>query len=131
MNAAAPIVLITAAGGGFGGVIGATGVGATVAAAWGGEPGSEGGGTPAAGFSILVPMAIAAALKCAQGSGTVAITLTASLVAGMLPEEVEGFQRALVVVAIGAGSLAVIHVNDSFFCEPTPTAVQFLRVCID
>ena len=125
VNAAAPIVLITAAGGGFGGVIGATGVGATVAAAWGGEAGSEGGGMPAAGFSILVPMAIAAALKCAQGSGTVAITLTASLVAGMLPAEVEGFQRALVVVAIGAGSLAVIHVNDSFFCEPNPTALSF------
>ena len=36
----------------------------------------------------------------------------------------------VVVVAIGAGSLAVIHVNDSFFCGPAPTAVQCLRVCI-
>jgi GntP family gluconate:H+ symporter len=69
----------------------------------------------AGAFSILVPMALAAALKTAQGSGTVAITLTASLVAPLLPPSVVGFERALVVVAIGAGSLCVIHVNDSFF----------------
>ena len=34
----------------------------------------------AAGFSVGIPMAVAAALKTAQGSGTVAITLTAALV---------------------------------------------------
>ncbi len=129
--AAAPIILITAAGGGFGRVITETGVGAAVADMlsnntvgqdehWTDRPVAS---SPAEVFSVLIPMALAAALKTAQGSGTVAITLTASLVAPLVPPSVTGWERALVVVAIGAGSLCVIHVNDSFFWVRNPISL--------
>jgi GntP family gluconate:H+ symporter len=56
-------------------------------------------------------------LKTAQGSSTVAIITTASLVSPLMSSL--GFdtetQKALVVIAIGAGSMVVSHVNDSFF----------------
>ena len=84
--------------------------------------------SPAEVFSVLIPMALAAALKTAQGSGTVAITLTASLVAPLVPPSVTGWERALVVVAIGAGSLCVIHVNDSFFWVRNPISLG-QRMC--
>ena len=68
-------------------------------------------------LSIWLPFIIAAGLKTAQGSSTVAIITTASIVAPLL--EVLGLDasnsRALVVVAIGAGSMVVSHANDSFF----------------
>eukprot|EP01046_Picozoa_sp_COSAG06_P105534 COSAG06_NODE_51773_length_310_cov_0.592417_2_plen_63_part_01 len=47
-------------------------------------------------FSVLIPMGLAGALKKAQGSGTVAITLTASLIAPLVPQSVTGWDRALV-----------------------------------
>jgi len=52
-----------------------------------------------------------------QGSGTVAITLTAGVMQPLLgPLGLESPQnRALCVVAIGCGALAASHVNDSFF----------------
>lgn len=66
---------------------------------------------------LLVPFLIAAALKTAQGSSTAALVITSSLIAPMLPTlGIEGaVPLALVVMAIGAGSMTVSHVNDSFF----------------
>jgi GntP family gluconate:H+ symporter len=70
-----------------------------------------------AGLSIWLPFIIAAALKTAQGSSTVAIVTTATIVAPLLGSL--GLQtptaKALVVVAIGAGSMVVSHANDSYF----------------
>jgi len=60
---------------------------------------------------------IAAAIKTAQGSSTVALITTASIMAplmGQLGMESET-TTALVVLIIGAGSLVVSHANDSFF----------------
>ena len=66
---------------------------------------------------IFFPFLLAAILKSAQGSSTVAITTTAGIVAPLLgaigmstPAEV-----ALVVMAIGAGAMTVSHANDSYF----------------
>ena len=66
---------------------------------------------------IFFPFLLAAILKSAQGSSTVAITTTAGIVAPLLgaigistPAEI-----ALVVMAIGAGSMTVSHANDSYF----------------
>jgi GntP family gluconate:H+ symporter len=62
-------------------------------------------------------MIVAASLKIAQGSGTVSIITTASLMAPLVSSL--GFEspvdRALVVVAIGAGSMIASHANDSYF----------------
>ncbi len=68
-------------------------------------------------LGIFFPFLLAAILKSAQGSSTVAITTTAGIVAPLL--SVLGFttpiQLALVVMAIGAGAMTVSHANDSYF----------------
>ena len=103
---AGPILIITAAGGMFGTVIKATGTG-------------EAMGNLLAGTSIgiLVPFLIAAVMKTAQGSSTVAIITTASFVAPML--SMLGLEsewgRLLVMLSMGAGSMIVSHANDSYF----------------
>lgn len=107
---AAPILLITAAGGSFGTIIKETGVGEMLQ--------QMDLGTLAKGsLFLLVPFIIAAALKTAQGSSTTALVITSTLVAPMLVTAgIEGaLPLALVVMAIGAGAMTVSHVNDSFF----------------
>ena len=68
-------------------------------------------------LGILIPFLIAATLKTAQGSSTVAIITTASIVAPMI--SVFGldneFGKVLVVLSIGVGSMTVSHANDSYF----------------
>ena len=68
-------------------------------------------------LGIVFPFLLAAILKSAQGSSTVAITTTAGIVAPLLG--VLGFvvpiEIALVVMAIGAGAMTVSHANDSYF----------------
>ncbi len=68
-------------------------------------------------IGIFFPFLLAAILKTAQGSSTVAITTSAGIVAPLLP--VLGltapFDMALVVMAIGAGAMTVSHANDSYF----------------
>ena len=68
-------------------------------------------------MGIFFPFLLAAILKSAQGSSTVAITTTAGIVAPLLG--VLGFTKpvevALVVMAIGAGAMTVSHANDSYF----------------
>ena len=103
---AAIIILITGAGGAFGKVLQMSELSSLI------ESGSSGGR-----FGIWLPFLIAAALKSAQGSSTVAIITTASILAPLLPglgmdSEIS---KAMVVVAIGAGSAVVSHANDSFF----------------
>ncbi|MEX1908372.1 GntP family permease [Janibacter sp. Y6] len=104
--AAAPILLITGAGGAFGAVITATDVGTYL-----GEQLSE------LGIGVLVPFLVAAALKTAQGSSTVALVTTSALMAplvGDLGLDTD-LGRVLVVMAIGAGAMTVSHANDSYF----------------
>jgi GntP family gluconate:H+ symporter len=104
---AASIIVITGCGGAFGKVLQNSGISKVVA---------EHIGTSAR-LSIWLPFIIAAALKTAQGSSTVAIITTANIMAPLLePLGLAGpTHRALTVVAIGAGSMVVSHVNDSYF----------------
>lgn len=103
---AAIIILITGAGGAFGMVLRNSGIADVM-------------GDSLAGMriGIFLPFLIAAAIKSAQGSSTVSLITTASLVAPMMASL--GFDtdaaRALVVLSIGAGSLVVSHANDSMF----------------
>jgi GntP family gluconate:H+ symporter len=105
--AAAAIIIITGCGGAFGKVLQNSGISEVVQEYLG----------KSASLSIWLPFIIAAALKTAQGSSTVAIITTAGIVApllGTLGLETPA-ARALAVVAIGAGSMVVSHANDSYF----------------
>lgn len=104
---AATIIIITGCGGAFGKVLQNSGIADVIAA-------HLGKGTS---LSILLPFIVAAALKTAQGSSTVAMITTAGIIAPLLePLSLDGpTARALAVVAIGAGSMVVSHANDSYF----------------
>jgi len=103
---AASIIMITGAGGIFGTVLQMSGIAEVL-----------GGTLKDLNIGIFLPFLLAAALKTAQGSSTVALITTASILAPMMSSL--GFdsevQKALVVVAIGAGSAMMSHANDSFF----------------
>jgi GntP family gluconate:H+ symporter len=105
--AAATIIIITGCGGAFGQVLQNSGIGDVI----------ENNLAGAESLSILLPIIIAAALKTAQGSGTVAIIAGASLMAPLLsPLGMDApLAKALVVVALGAGALIASHANDSYF----------------
>jgi GntP family gluconate:H+ symporter len=105
--AAATIIIITGSGGAFGKVLQNSGIGNFITTHMG----------KSESLSILLPFVVAAALKTAQGSSTVAIITTAGIMAPLLEslhlDSPTG--RALAVVTIGAGSMVASHVNDSYF----------------
>ena len=102
-----PILFVTAAGGVLGKVISSTTMVAYI--------------TENASFlmnlGIFFPFLLAAILKTAQGSSTVAITTTAGIMAPMMASLGLGTPAlgALTVMAIGAGAMTVSHANDSYF----------------
>jgi GntP family gluconate:H+ symporter len=63
---------------------------------------------------ILFAWIVAALLRVAVGSATVAITTAAGIVAPLVMARPD-VSRELVVVALGAGSLIASHVNDGGF----------------
>ncbi|HIW91014.1 MAG TPA: GntP family permease [Candidatus Corynebacterium avicola] len=100
------VILITGAGGMFGGVLRATGIGEAIADSL------DSIGIPL----ILAAFIISAALRVAQGSATVALTTAASLVAeGVAQSDMSSLQVACVVLSLAAGSVIASHVNDSGF----------------
>ena len=106
LKSAAIIIMVTGAGGALGAVLKATPIGAYL------------GETLATyHLGIFLPFIIAAALKTAQGSSTVALVTTSALVAPLLGSLGLGSEmgRVLTVMAIGAGAMTVSHANDSFF----------------
>lgn len=102
-----PILFVTAAGGVLGKVISSTTMVSYI--------------TENASFlmnlGIFFPFLLAAILKTAQGSSTVAITTTAGIMAPMMASL--GLDTpvlaSLTVMAIGAGAMTVSHANDSYF----------------
>ncbi|HOU96758.1 MAG TPA: hypothetical protein PLN06_09080, partial [Bacteroidales bacterium] len=103
---AGPILIVTAAGGTFGMVIKATGTGEAAGKLLSGT-----------GLGLVVPFLLAAILKTAQGSSTVAIITAASFVAPMLaPLGLDSETgRLFTMLAMGAGSMIFSHANDSYF----------------
>ncbi|GAA3681595.1 GntP family gluconate:H+ symporter [Lentzea atacamensis] len=102
----AMILLVVGAGGFFGAVLAATGIGKTLA----GE--LSGIGLPVIALSYVISCVI----RIAQGSATVAIVTTAGIVAPVLADlNYSQPQLALVVMAIAAGSIIASHVNDGGF----------------
>jgi GntP family gluconate:H+ symporter len=113
LKTAGPIIFITAAGGVLGAVVVASGFVDII----------KGSGDSLKALGVVFPFLIAAILKSAQGSSTVAITTTASMMglfndSGSMMNAL-GFTTplaaALVVMAIGAGAMTVSHANDSYF----------------
>lgn len=107
---AAPVILITGAGGVFGKMLQNSGIADMVS-----------GSISAGSLSLLLPFGMAMALKSAQGSSTVALVTTASIMAPLLPtlgldSEIS---KVFTVLAIGAGATAISHANDSFFWAMT------------
>jgi GntP family gluconate:H+ symporter len=99
----AAILLIIGAGAGFNQVLLASGVGKAVA-------------TMAMGSHVsplVLAWTIAALIRIATGSATVAMTTAAGIVAPI--QAASGARPELLVLATGAGSLVLSHVNDAGF----------------
>ena len=102
----ASILMIVAAGGVFGEVLRVSGIGAALSSTL------DGLGLPI----ILLGFIISLALRAAQGSATVAIvTTTGLLTAAIQSGGYTPAQIAVIVIAIGFGSLGLSHVTDAGF----------------
>lgn len=106
LGPASIVILVTGAGGVFAKVLTETGVGDAVS-----------GLLLNAGVPILLlAFLVALAFKVAQGSGTVATLSAAGIVQGtVLSGDFSSLQVVLIILAIGMGSLAMSHINDSGF----------------
>lgn len=100
------IVAIIGAGGMYGQLLQHSGIGRDIGTLLGGTS-----------LGIFLPFLITAFLKSAQGSSTVAVITGASLVAPMLGSL--GLDHplglSLTILSLGAGSMCVSHMNDSYF----------------
>ncbi len=100
------IILITAAGGAFGAMIRNTGIGEMIQA------------MSANGFSInliFVAWLMAAVVKFAQGSSTVAIITTAGIMSAIISTTTLPFHPIYLYLAIGYGAMVGSWMNDSGF----------------
>jgi GntP family gluconate:H+ symporter len=100
------IILITGAGGMFGGVLELSGIGEALSES-----------LADLGISlILQAFFISALLRVAQGSATVALTTAAGLLSSAAANaDLSEIQLVLLVMAIAAGATVLSHVNDSGF----------------
>jgi len=101
------IILITGAGGMFGGVLRSSGIGNAIADS-----------LDAIGLPLIVAgFIIAAIVRVAQGSATVALTTAAALVQPVVLADttLNPVELVAIVLALAAGSVFAGHVNDSGF----------------
>lgn len=100
----ATILLVIGAGGGFNQVLVASGVGRAIADVAIGSHASP----------LILAWTVAAVIRVATGSATVAMTTAAGIVAP-IAVATPGSNAELLVLATGAGSLVLSHVNDAGF----------------
>ena len=100
----ATILLVIGAGGGFNQVLIQSGVGRAIAGVAIGSHASP----------LLLAWSVAALIRVATGSATVAMTTAAGIVAP-IAALTPGTSAELLVLATGAGSLVLSHVNDAGF----------------
>ncbi len=109
LASAGVIILITCGGGAFGGMLQAAGVGEEIRSI--AEQQQLGGLA-----WLVLAFGVASLLKVAQGSGTVSIVVTSSMLASMLPPaESLGYHYVYVTMAVGCGSMVGVWMNDSGF----------------
>jgi GntP family gluconate:H+ symporter len=100
----ASVLLVVGAGGGFGRVLDVAGVGRAI----------QGVASHVQLSPLLLGWVIAALLRVAVGSATVAIVTSAGIMAPVAAA-VPGTNAELLVIALGAGSIVASHVNDGGF----------------
>lgn len=100
----ATILLVIGAGGGFNQVLVQSGVGRAIAAVAIGSHASP----------LILAWIVAALIRVATGSATVAMTTAAGIVAP-IAAAIPGTHPELLVLATGAGALMLSHVNDAGF----------------
>ncbi len=100
----AGVLLVVGAGGGFGRVLDVAEVDTAIAHAMGGLRLSP----------LVMGWVIASLLRLSVGSATVSVITAASILAPLV-SSMPGVNKELLVVAIGAGSLIMSHVNDGGF----------------
>ncbi|MGO4270584.1 2-keto-3-deoxygluconate permease, partial [Paenibacillus sp. TAF58] len=98
------IILIIGAGGGFKQILIASGVGTSIA-----QMAENVSLSP-----IVLAFMVAGLIRVATGSATVALTTAAGIVSPIV-EHMSGVNLELLVIATGAGSLMLSHVNDAGF----------------
>jgi len=100
------ILVIIGGGGAFGAVLAATDIGRHFSQSLALDS-----------LGILFPFLITSVLKTAQGSSTVAIITAASIVQPLLPALGLATEKGqlFAVLAMGAGSMMISHVNDAYF----------------
>jgi gluconate:H+ symporter, GntP family len=99
------IMMITAAGGAFGGMLQQSGISAEIA-------------QMTAGYQMaLIPMAffIAAVVRTAQGSATVALITASGILSGMAGQADLAYNPVYIGLAIGCGSKLIPWMNDAGF----------------
>jgi GntP family gluconate:H+ symporter len=101
---AANILLVVGAGGGFSKVLEACGTADAIASIAKGMPVSP----------LLLGWCLAAAIRVAVGSATVAITLSSGLMAPIVAGQPH-VSPELLVLALGSGSIVLSHLNDGGF----------------
>ncbi len=105
------IILITAGGGAFGAMLKAANIGDAIKTMFESESGDVSGM-----MFLLLGYSVAALLKVAQGSSTVAMITASSMLAAMMTSETSlGYHPVYLATAIGAGSLMGSWMNDSGF----------------
>jgi GntP family gluconate:H+ symporter len=103
------IILITAAGGAFGAMLKAAEIGLAIEKLFA-------GGTATGITYLILGFVVAAILKVAQGSSTVAMITVSGMFAAMIGSGEElGFHMVYLALAIGSGSLIGSWMNDSGF----------------
>ena len=105
------IILITAAGGAFGAMLSDTNVKDTIQLMFSNQ---GDGGISGIGL-LLLGWGIAAVLKIAQGSSTVAMIVGAGMMAAIIGADKPDYNMVYVATAVGAGSLFGSWMNDSGF----------------
>lgn len=104
------IILITSAGGAFGAMLSAAKIGPAIEELFQ----VNGGGAAGPGLLVL-GFAIAALLKFAQGSTTVAVITASAMLAAMIEGLILPYNPVYLATAIGGGGLVGAWMNDSGF----------------
>lgn len=102
------IILITAAGGAFGAMLTATAISETIKDYFAGST------TSGVGL-LLLAFGVAAVLKVAQGSSTVAMIIGAGMMSAIIGDSRPDYNLVYVATSVGAGSLMGSWMNDSGF----------------
>jgi len=114
LMSAGVIILITAAGGAFGAMLRAAGLGDAIK----GLAEAAGGGSPRllSGLPLLaLAFVVSSVIKFAQGSSTTAMIVTSGMLVAMVDPHGLAFHPVYLALSVGAGSLVGTWMNDSGF----------------